>query len=143
MFQVPHLSWKTVVHELDYHGFVVPSSDGLRILMAGLRKGITASGSSFPIDELVYRQWKNTEGQLSWIMQALKHPEVFCLADYISDPVDLEILKNPNNPNPDIAIWKSSRLGQTLLKLSEMGHYQRVSEMFNIPFLPVQQIQGR
>ncbi|KAL4234231.1 CCR4-NOT transcription complex subunit 1 [Mactra antiquata] len=126
----PHLSWRDVVNELDYPQFVVSNKRGLRLLMKGLIQGLQ---EIFPV-EYIYRTWKNTEGQLSFIMQSLRNPDVFCFADYPCHAVVIDILKTaPDDEKRDIATWKSLDLVEILLRLSEVGHYQQVSELFKFP----------
>ena len=56
----PHLQWKEVVAELDHRDFYVNSKEGLKIIVRALSKALN---EPFPI-ELIFRQWKNTEGQV-------------------------------------------------------------------------------
>ncbi len=59
-----------------------------------------------PLLQVLYSQWKNSEGQLSWLTQALKNPDVFCLADYPCHSVVIDLLKTPpDDDNRDIATW--------------------------------------
>lgn len=128
--QAPHFSWRDVVVELDHPSFMVLNKKGLRCLVQGLIKGLQ---EVFPID-YIYRPWKNTEGQLSFIVQALRNPDVFCFADYPCHTVVTDILKAaPDDDNRDITTWRSLDLVETLLRLSEAGHYQQVSELFKFP----------
>ncbi|XP_060561916.1 CCR4-NOT transcription complex subunit 1-like [Ruditapes philippinarum] len=126
----PHMSWRDVVNELDYPQFMVANKRGLRLLMKGLIQGLQ---EIFPV-EYIYRQWKNTEGQLSFIVQSLRNADVFCFADYPCHAVVIDILKTaPDDEKRDIAVWKSLDLVEVLLRLSEVGHYQQVSELFKFP----------
>lgn len=126
----PNLSWKDVVGQLDHPGFHVPSKKGLRLLVQGLSRGLH---EGFPI-HLIFRPWNNTEGQLSFVLQALRHNDVFCFADHLLDVVVIDILKSaPNDDDREIATWKSLNLVETLLRLSEAGHYQHVFESFKFP----------
>jgi CCR4-NOT transcription complex subunit 1 len=72
--------------------------------------------------------------QLSFIILALKNPDVFCFADFPYHPVTIEILKTPpDEENRDIATWKSKQLVECLLRLSESGHCSSVSKLFKFP----------
>lgn len=126
----PHINWRDVVGELDYPQFFVANKKGLRLLMKGLIQGLQ---EIFPV-EYIYKHWKNTEGQLSFIVQSLRNPDVFCFADYPCHAVNIDILKTaPDDEKRDIAVWKSLDLVEVLLRLSEVGHYQQVSELFKFP----------
>ncbi|XP_078337543.1 CCR4-NOT transcription complex subunit 1-like isoform X2 [Crassostrea virginica] len=126
----PHFNWRDVVAELDHPTFLVVNKKGLRILLQGLNRGLQ---DMFPV-EYIYRPWKNTEGQLSFIVQSLRNPDVFCFADYPCHTVVIDILKSsPDEDNREIVTWKSLDLVETLLRLSDSGHYQTVSELFKIP----------
>jgi CCR4-NOT transcription complex subunit 1 len=103
-----------VVSELDHPGFVILSKQGFRLLIVilskqGFRLLIQALFRGlqdiFPV-EFIYRPWKNSEGQLSWITQSLKFPDVFCFADYPCHTVVIDILKMPpDDENREIATW--------------------------------------
>nr|KAG5712159.1 hypothetical protein BaRGS_014509 [Batillaria attramentaria] len=126
----PSLSWKDVVAQLDHPGFHIPSKKGLRVLVQGLFRGLH---EVFPV-HLLFRPWNNTEGQLSFILQALRHYDIFCFADHLVDVVVIDILKSaPNEDDREIATWKSLNLVETLLRLSEAGHYQAVFDAFKFP----------
>ncbi|KAI8491153.1 CCR4-NOT transcription complex subunit 1, partial [Branchiostoma belcheri] len=128
----PHLNWREVIFELDYPGLILKDAQGLRLLTSALTRAL-ANQDVFPID-LLYRQWKNTEGQLSWFQVALASPDVFCFADYPCHQVVIDILKSPpDDENREIATWKSLDLIETLLRLSELGHYDQVKGLFNFP----------
>lgn len=60
--QAPHFNWRDVVVQLDHTGFMVVNKKGLRLLVQGLIRGLQ---EVFPV-EYVYRQWKNTEGQVQY-----------------------------------------------------------------------------
>ncbi|CAH1270308.1 CNOT1 [Branchiostoma lanceolatum] len=128
----PHLNWREVIFELDHPGLVLKDAQGLRLLTSALTRAL-ANQDVFPID-LLYRQWKNTEGQLSWFQVALSSPDVFCFADFPCHQVVIDILKSPpDDENREIATWKSLDLIETLLRLSELGHYDQVKGLFNFP----------
>ena len=65
-FQVPNLSWKDVIVELDHAEFIVKDRQGLNLLFTGLRLGLQNQvfhPEMFPVD-IIYRHWKNGEGQV-------------------------------------------------------------------------------
>ena len=127
----PKLSWKQVVEELDHPGFVINSKNSLKLLVKGLRSGL--GSETFPID-VFYKLWKNTEGLLSWLSNSIKAPDVFCFADFPCHTVVTDNLKTPpEEDNRDIAVWKSLDLIDILLRLSDAGHYEPVSKIFQWP----------
>ena len=127
----PKLSWKQVVEELDHPGFIMNSKNSLKLLVKGLRIGL--GSDTFPID-VFYKLWKNTEGQLSWLSNSIKAPDVFCFADFPCHTVVTDNLKTPpEEDNRDIAVWKSLDLIDILLRLSDAGHYEHVSKIFQWP----------
>nr|QOW64962.1 hypothetical protein [Lymnaea stagnalis] len=129
----PHLNWREVVVNLDHPKFLVFGRKGLRLLVQAIFRGLHQE--PFPIDQ-IYKHWSNTEGQLSFLMQALKHPDVLCLADHKGDTptVVIDILKSaPNEDDREIATWKSLSLVETLLRLSDCGHHNQVIELFKAP----------
>ena len=136
------LSWKEVVREFDHAEFFIKDKMALRFVVYVLRKALQRSASAsqqqqqpepFPI-EYIYRTWDNPEGQLSWIIHSLKHPDVFCLADHPSRRTVTECLKaQPEDDNKLIASWRSLNLLETLLTLSEAGVYSNCVELFKFP----------
>ncbi|XP_030587863.1 CCR4-NOT transcription complex subunit 1 isoform X1 [Archocentrus centrarchus] len=127
----PNLNFKEVTYELDHPGFIIRDSKGLQIVVYGIQRGLGIE--SFPVD-LIYRPWKHAEGQLSFIQHSLMNPEVFCFADYPCHNVAIDILKAPpEDDNREIATWKSLDLVESLLRLSEVGQYEQVKQLFSFP----------
>ncbi|CAL9697168.1 unnamed protein product [Knipowitschia caucasica] len=127
----PNLNFKEVTYELDHPGFLIRDSKGLHIVVYGIQRGLGLE--VFPVD-LIYRPWKHAEGQLSFIQHSLMSPEVFCFADYPCHTVAIDILKAPpEDDNREIATWKSLDLVESLLRLSEVGHYEQVKQLFTFP----------
>ncbi|CAL8262506.1 unnamed protein product [Merluccius merluccius] len=127
----PNLNFKEVTYELDHHGFMIRDSKGLKIVVCGIVRGLAME--LFPVD-LIYRPWKHAEGQLSFIQHSLMAPEVFCFADYPCHTVAIDILKAPpEDDNKEIATWKSLDLVESLLRLSEVGQYEPVKQLFSFP----------
>ena len=60
--QNPSLNFKEVTYELDHPGFVIRDNKGLHIVVYGVQRGLGME--VFPVD-LIYRPWKNAEGQVS------------------------------------------------------------------------------
>ncbi|KAM9815705.1 CCR4-NOT transcription complex subunit 1 isoform X7 [Syngnathus typhle] len=127
----PNLNFKEVTYELDHAGFLIRDSKGLNIVVYGIQRGLGME--VFPVD-LIYRPWKHAEGQLSFIQHSLMSPEVFCFADYPCHTVAIDILKAPpEDDNREIATWKSLDLVESLLRLSEVGQYEQVKQLFSFP----------
>ncbi|XP_034541651.1 CCR4-NOT transcription complex subunit 1 isoform X4 [Notolabrus celidotus] len=127
----PNLNFKEVTYELDHPGFVIRDSKGLHIVVYGIQRGLGME--VFPVD-LIYRPWKHAEGQLSFIQHSLMSPEVFCFADFPCHTVAIDILKAPpEDDNREIATWKSLDLVESLLRLSEVGQYEQVKQLFGFP----------
>ncbi|KAJ8336619.1 hypothetical protein SKAU_G00378390 [Synaphobranchus kaupii] len=127
----PNLNFKEVTYELDHPGFIIRDSKGLQMVVYGIQRGLGME--VFPVD-LIYRPWKHAEGQLSFIQHSLMSPEVFCFADYPCHTVAIDILKAPpEDDNREIATWKSLDLVESLLRLSEVGQYEQVKQLFSFP----------
>ncbi|XP_054906443.1 CCR4-NOT transcription complex subunit 1 isoform X4 [Poeciliopsis prolifica] len=127
----PNLNFKEVTYELDHSGFLIRDSKGLQIVVYGIQRGLGME--VFPVD-LIYRSWKHAEGQLSFIQYSLMNPEVFCFADYPCHTVVIDLLKAPpEDDNREIATWKSLDLVESLLRLSELGQYEQVKQLFSFP----------
>ncbi|XP_029009006.1 CCR4-NOT transcription complex subunit 1 isoform X9 [Betta splendens] len=128
----PNLNFKEVTYELDHPGFIIRDSKGLQTVVYGIQRGL-GTLEVFPVD-LIYRPWKHAEGQLSFIQHSLMSPEVFCFADYPCHTVAIDILKAPpEDDNREIATWKSLDLVESLLRLSEVGQYEQVKQLFSFP----------
>ncbi|XP_029523459.1 CCR4-NOT transcription complex subunit 1-like isoform X14 [Oncorhynchus nerka] len=127
----PNLNFKEVTYELDHPGFIIRESKGLQMVVYGIQRGLGME--VFPVD-LIYRPWKHAEGQLSFIQHSLMSPDVFCFADYPCHTVAIDILKAPpEDDNREIATWKSLDLVESLLRLSEVGQYEQVKQLFSFP----------
>ncbi|CAN9499475.1 unnamed protein product [Ophioblennius macclurei] len=127
----PNLNFKEVTYELDHQGFIIRDSKGLHIVVYGIQRGLGME--AFPVD-LIYRPWKHAEGQLSFIQHSLMNLDVFCFADYACHTVAIDILKAPpEDDNREIATWKSLDLVESLLRLSEVGQYEQVKQLFSFP----------
>ncbi|CAB3987607.1 CCR4-NOT transcription complex subunit 1 isoform X5 [Paramuricea clavata] len=127
---IPELNWTEVISCLDHPGFLISTVEALRLIVTACHKGLQ---DIFPI-EILYHAWSNTEGQLSWIQQALINPDVFCFADYPCHTVIIDVLKSPpEDNNREILTWQSLSLVETLLRLAECGHYETVKALFDFP----------
>ncbi|XP_018116117.1 CCR4-NOT transcription complex subunit 1 isoform X2 [Xenopus laevis] len=127
----PTLNFKEVTYELDNPSFQIRDNKALQTVVYGIQRGLGIE--VFPVD-LIYRPWKNAEGQLSFIQHLLLNPDVFCFADYPCHAVATDILKAPpEDDNREIATWKSLDLIESLLRLAELGQYEQVKPLFAYP----------
>lgn len=129
---LPALRWRDVVAELDYPSFSVTSRDGFLLLMTALVRGLRES--PFPV-ELIYQRWKNAEGQLSFVAQALRNPDALCFGHFSGRRVASDMLKMPPEYDEKLELlnWKSLDLVESLLRLSDCGVYSHVLELFRQP----------
>jgi len=126
----PQMPWKDVVKEFDHPEFIIKDKQALKLIVQAIKRVIRDTS---PI-EYIYRTWKNSEGQLSWIIHSLKHPDIFCLADYPSKKTATECLKaQPEDDNKLIAPWRSLNLLEVLLNISDTGVYSSCIELFKFP----------
>ncbi|VVC34988.1 Hypothetical protein CINCED_3A007099 [Cinara cedri] len=132
----PSLSWIDLIKELDHGDFYVKDRQGLVLLFLALRLGLNAEGyhiENFPI-EMFYRQWTNSEAQMSLIQHILQNSDVFCFADYPYRSVSIDSLKvMPESDDKDINNWRSIELVELLLYLAECGLYYEVQECLKFP----------
>lgn len=126
----PKIDWKNVVKEFDHAEFIIRDRVALKLITQAIKRVLR---DPFPIEH-IYRTWKNSEGQLSWIIHSIKYPDIFCLADYPSKKTATECLKaQPEDDNKLIASWRSLNLLEVLLNLSEAGVYASCLELFKFP----------
>ena len=125
----PQMPWKDVVKEFDHPEFIIKDKQALKLIVQAIKRVIRDTS---PI-EYIYRTWKNSEGQLSWIIHSLKHPDIFCLADYPSKKTATECLKaQPEDDNKLIAPWRSLNLLEVLLNISDTD-YSSCIEFLKFP----------
>jgi CCR4-NOT transcription complex subunit 1 len=146
----PSLSWKDVVRDFDNPEFHIKDKASLRLVITAIKTGLsiqhneppqtatTTTTTSTPIVqfpiEYIYSVWKNVEGQLSFIINSLKHPDIFSITDYPCRRTATECLKaQPEDDNRMTASWRSLNLIETLLNLSETGVYSGCIEIFKSP----------
>lgn len=130
------LQWNDVIIQLDHAKFLVKDRQGLKLLITGLKLGLQLQG--FPTDvfpvELFYRHWENVEGQFSLVQQILKHPDIFCFADYPYHSVTVDVLKAaPEGDSKEAQSWRSLNVIELLLYIAERGFYAPVQEVFKWP----------
>jgi len=118
---LPTLNWSKVWLHLDHTGFLVPDQLGFNIL-----RQVRESVGNFPkINDLVFREWKNTKGQLSLIVHSLHWVDAYKIS-----PNQMEELKIEST---EPCVWYSLDLLNTLLRLSQTNMYNDVRQMLNSP----------
>ncbi|XP_066906424.1 CCR4-NOT transcription complex subunit 1 isoform X2 [Halyomorpha halys] len=132
----PKINWGDVLLELDHTEFLIKDRQGLYLIISAIKTGLQNQAffpDRFPVEH-IYRHWKNTEAQVSFLQQILKNPDIFCFSDHPFHQVAVDILKAPpETENKEIASWRSLDLIELVLFLAERGHYQEVQEMLKIP----------
>ncbi|XP_064398380.1 CCR4-NOT transcription complex subunit 1-like [Halichondria panicea] len=128
----PSLNWREVVQSFDYPGFLVPSPDALSLIVTAYNQ---ATRDSFPLDCLYILEWRNTKGQLSWIRAAIRGCSEFSVAQFPLACIPQGLVEELKiNLTVDEALtWRSCSLMDTLLALSEQGHYEEVMSVFTSP----------
>jgi len=95
-----NLSWKAVLEQLDYPDYYLRDEQGFRLLL-----DISSRVSSgFAIADIVLRRWKNTGGQLSFLVVAMTVPsDLFCFPPTKELMTLLESLPSiTETPNPNL-----------------------------------------
>ncbi|CAF1270900.1 unnamed protein product [Adineta steineri] len=123
---VPTVNWKDVVKELDHPGFLVRDRPALILLITALRRALPTE----QYIDLLYGRWNNVEGQLSWLAQAIRYPDVFCFGDHPAHPVLIDCLKHPLDDSKDTWTWRSLNLIECLLRIADTGLYPVVLDIF-------------
>ncbi|CAF0830698.1 unnamed protein product [Rotaria sordida] len=123
---VPTVNWKDVVKEFDHPGFLVRDRQALILLVTALRRALPPE----QYIDLLYGRWNNVEGQLSWLAQAIRYPDVFCFGDHPAHPVLIDCLKHPLDDTKETWTWRSLNLIECLLRIADTGLYPIVLEIF-------------
>ncbi|CAF4148281.1 unnamed protein product, partial [Rotaria sp. Silwood2] len=123
---VPTVNWKDVVKEFDHPGFLVRDRQALILLVTALRRALPTE----QYIDLLYGRWNNVEGQLSWLAQAIRYPDVFCFGDHPAHPVLIDCLKHPLDDTKETWTWRSLNLIECLLRIADTGLYPIVLEIF-------------
>ena len=75
---LPNLNWREVILWLDYPEFHLSSPDGLNLIVSAFK---LATRDTFPL-ECFYLSWRNTQGHLSLLKQAIIGCPEFSVAQY-------------------------------------------------------------
>ncbi|CAM4904070.1 unnamed protein product [Rotaria socialis] len=123
---VPTVNWKDVVKEFDHTGFLVRDRQALILLVTALRRALPPE----QYIDLLYGRWNNVDGQLSWLAQAIRYPDVFCFGDHPAHPVLIDCLKHPLEDTKETWTWRSLNLIECLLRIADTGLYPIVLDIF-------------
>ncbi|XP_065187096.1 CCR4-NOT transcription complex subunit 1-like isoform X2 [Sycon ciliatum] len=125
------MDWTAVMTLLDQPGFRLCDVRGFHMILQAFERG--SQGAIFPVAVLM-REWKNTQGQLSVIAQALSPNSEFNFADFPLMKAAYEHLKvQPNEKEPSVMCWTVLELLSALFRLSEVGHFEAVAALFVAP----------
>eukprot|EP00210_Caulerpa_lentillifera_P003605 g3440.t1 len=136
----PDLSWFGVVLALDYDEFYVPEFQAFELLMGCFKRGIPGP---FPLETVIGRPWRNTEGQLSFLRYAIQSPpEIFTFEHSRKKMTRLDGIQNGKTPfgTPNHA-WLCLDLVKTLCALGEMSQLtETVMEILESPMKHCQEV---
>ncbi|KAL1548658.1 transcription regulator [Salvia divinorum] len=125
------INWINVMENLDHEGFYIPNEAAFSFFMSVYKH---ACQEPFPLHTICGSIWKNVEGQLSFLKNAVSAPpEVFTFAHserqlFYDDGVLGDTLQSgPNHA------WSCHDLLLVLCQLSEMGHASFVRSVIESP----------
>ncbi|KAI8024154.1 CCR4-NOT transcription complex subunit 1 [Camellia lanceoleosa] len=128
----PETNWISVVENLDHEGFYFPNEAAFSFFMSVYKR---ACQDPFPLHAICGSVWKNTEGQLSFLKNAVAvPPEVFTFAHagrqlaYVDAVHGLKF--QPGHANH---AWLCLDLLEVLCLLAERGHASAVQSMLKHP----------
>ena len=113
------LNWFGVANAFDYDDFYIPDFQAFNTLISCFKKAVQ---EHFPLETVIGRIWRNTEGQLSFLRYAVQSPpEVFTFEHSRKKINRLEGIQNGKTPfgTPNHA-WLCLDLVRTLCTLGEM-----------------------
>ena len=82
---------------------------------------------------MLYRPWRNHEGQMTLFQQILRNPDVFNFGDHHHHAVAMEVLKHqPDNmDNRELSSWKSLELiGKISFSLMTTAKFRGLTRIF-------------
>jgi CCR4-NOT transcription complex subunit 1 len=127
----PGINWVKVVENMDYEGFCIPDEKAFSLFMSIYKK---ACQDPFPIFAVCGSVWKNIEGQLSFLKNAVSAPpEIFSFAHserklVYTDAVNSHKFGNSNNA------WLCLELLEVLCQIFESGYAGVVRSILEFPF---------
>ncbi|CAM6118665.1 unnamed protein product [Calypogeia fissa] len=128
----PDLNWVTVMENLDQDGFFLPDQKAFATFMSIFKRSCQ---ENYPIQAICGSVWKNGEGQLSFLRQAVSAPaDVFTFAHSPRKQSPLEGLPGQKSPyGTSNHAWLSLDLLEVLCLLAEMGHTSSVRSLLEYP----------
>jgi len=129
----PDLDWVMAMRTLDQPSFLLPDQHSFLFLLEIFHKA--APQESFPIEAICGGIWRNEQGQLSFLRQAVvAPPEVFTWAHSPHRQLPLEGLHANKSPFGTMnQCWLSLDLIQTLVLLAEAGNFPVVRSILEHP----------
>ncbi|KAM7472074.1 hypothetical protein LguiA_010257 [Lonicera macranthoides] len=128
----PGINWIKVFANIDHEGFYIPNEAAFSVFMSIYKQ---ACQDPFPISVICGSVWKNAEGQLSFLKNAVTvPPEVFSFAHsgrqlgYTDALNDLKFQSGHANH-----AWLCLDLLEVLCQLAERGHATVVRSMLEYP----------
>ncbi|GMP61971.1 hypothetical protein CsSME_00024246 [Camellia sinensis var. sinensis] len=128
----PETNWISVVENLDHEGFYFPNEAAFSFFMSVYKR---ACQDPFPLHAICGSVWKNTEGQLSFLKNAVAvPPEVFTFANAGRQLVYVDAVHGLKfQPGHANHAWLCLDLLEVLCLLAERGHASAVQSMLKHP----------
>eukprot|EP01083_Nonionella_stella_P068938 183388_1 len=121
----PTLDWADVCRGLDYANFFIPDKAGFTLFT---KIHISMPGA-LPIDQMLFREWKNKDGQFSLIKAALTWIGSWPSTARMQSQLDSAVAPTADHWQP----WTSLDLIETLLALARTDLYAAVRRVFKQP----------
>lgn len=138
--QCPDLNWFGVANAFDHADFFVPDFQAFDLLIGCFKKGVQ---EHFPLETVIGRLWRNTEGQLSFLRYAIQAPpEIFTFEHARKKMNRLDGIQNGKTPfgTPNHA-WLCFDLVKTLCTLGEIPKLtDAVMEIISYPLKHCQEV---
>lgn len=136
----PDFNWFGVANAFDYEDFFVPDAQAFEMLVSCFRKAVQ---ENFPLETVIGRVWRNTEGQLSFLRYAVQAPpEIFTFEHSRKKMNRLDGIQNGKTPfgTPNHA-WLCFDLVKTLCTLGDVPRLtEKVMEVLSYPLKHCQEV---
>ncbi|CAL5401263.1 unnamed protein product [Camellia sinensis] len=142
----PETNWISVVENLDHEGFYFPNEAAFSFFMSVYKRACQGTSclyktlkltlqDPFPLHAICGSVWKNTEGQLSFLKNAVAvPPEVFTFANAGRQLVYVDAVHGLKfQPGHVNHAWLCLDLLEVLCLLAERGHASTVQSMLKHP----------